>query len=196
MTATNQTLANATTQGPAEIPAQASYAIDASHSRAAFAVKHMMVSTVRGDFSGLSGTVVLDEAEPARSRVEATIDARTVNTGVEMRDNHLRSPDFFDVEKFPTIRFVSTKVQKLDAENYAVTGDLTMHGVTRHVVLDVESPALELKDPYGNTKRGATATLTVNRKDYGLNWNTALEAGGVLVGESVRVTIDLQLVRK
>jgi polyisoprenoid-binding protein YceI len=182
---------------PVATPAAAArYEIDGAHSRAEFAVRHMMVSTVRGHFSGLAGTVVLDDANPTRSRVEATLDARTVNTGVEMRDNHLRSPDFFDVATYPTLSFRSTSVRKAGPERYEVGGELTLHGVTKPVVLDVESPAIEVKDPYGVTKRGAVATVSINRKDFGLNWNQALETGGVLVSENVRVTIDLQLARK
>jgi polyisoprenoid-binding protein YceI len=183
--------------GPEAAPAAAArYDIDPAHSRAAFAVRHMMVATVRGEFSNLAGTVVLDEADPARSRVEATIPTATVDTKVDMRNNHLKSPDFFDVEKFPTITFASTEVMKVGEETYAVTGDLTLHGVTKRVVLDVESPAVEVKDPYGNIKRGAVATVSLNRKDFGLHWNQALDAGGVMVGDTVRVTIDLELARK
>jgi polyisoprenoid-binding protein YceI len=191
MTATNQSFGSATQAAPA-----ATYQIDPAHSRASFAVRHMMVATVRGEFGKLAGTVVLDEAHPERSRIEATIDASSVNTHNEMRDNHLRSTDFFDVAKFPQLTFRSTAIRVLGPESYAVTGDLTLHGVTRQVVLDVESSAVELKDPYGTTKRGATATTTINRKDFDLGWNQALEAGGVLVGDSVRVTIDLELSRQ
>jgi polyisoprenoid-binding protein YceI len=182
---------------PVAAPAVAvRYEIDPAHSRAEFAVRHMMVSTVRGHFSGLAGTVILDDADPSRSRVDATIDARTVNTGVEMRDNHLRSADFFDVAAHPTIAFRSTSVRKEGEDTYVVAGELTLRGVARAVELEVESPALEVKDPYGVQKRGAIATLTINRKDFGLNWNQALETGGVLVSDKVRVTIDLQLARK
>jgi polyisoprenoid-binding protein YceI len=191
MTATDQTFASA----PAASPA-VSYQIDPAHSRASFAVRHLMVATVRGEFGKLAGTVVLDDAHPQRSRVEATIDATTINTHNETRDNHLRSADFFDVATFPQLTFRSTAVRLVAPETYAVTGDLTLHGVTRQVVLDVESPSVEAKDPYGNRKRGATATATINRKDFGLTWNQALETGGVMVGESVRVTIDLELTRE
>jgi polyisoprenoid-binding protein YceI len=187
---------HATNPAPAPAAAPARYEIDPAHSRAQFAVRHMMVATVRGEFSNLAGTVVLDEADPSRSRIEATIPAATVDTKVDMRNNHLKSPDFFDVEKFPTISFQSTAVQKTGEETYAVTGDLTLHGVTKRVVLDVESPAIEVKDPYGNMKRGAVATVSLNRKDFGLHWNQGLEAGGVMVGDNVRVTIDLELARK
>ncbi len=193
MTTTNQDFVSSTR--PAFAPA-ASYQIDPAHSRASFAIRHMMVATVRGEFGKLAGTITLDDAQPERSRVEATIDASSVNTHNEMRDNHLRSADFFDVANFPQLTFRSTAVRVVGPETYAVTGDLTIHGVTRQVVLDVESPAVEVKDPYGNTKRGATATTTINRKDFGLGWNQALEAGGVLVGDAVKVTIDLELARQ
>jgi polyisoprenoid-binding protein YceI len=178
------------------VASAATYEIDPAHSSAQFAVKHMMVSTVRGEFTKLSGTANLDDKDLKNASVQATIDATTISTGVGKRDEHLRSPDFFDTAKFPTITFKSTSVKKAGADKYKVAGDLTLHGVTKPVVLDVESPTTEIKDPYGNTKRGAVATTTINRKDFGLNWNTALEAGGVLVGDSVKVTIDLQLARK
>jgi polyisoprenoid-binding protein YceI len=174
----------------------AKYAIDADHSTAQFAVKHMMVSTVRGEFRKLAGTVEIDDRNLAHSSVEASIDAATIDTGVDKRDEHLRSADFFDVAKFPKITFKSTEVKKAGRDQYKVAGDLTLHGVTKRVVLDVEAPATEIKDPYGNVKRGAVATTTLNRKDFGLNWNVALEAGGVLVSEAVKITLDLQLVRK
>jgi polyisoprenoid-binding protein YceI len=138
----------------------------------------------------------LDDRNLTGSRIEATIDATTIDTGVDKRDEHLRSPEFFDVAKHPTITFKSTEVKKAGPDKYKVTGNLTMRGVTKRVVLDVESPATEIKDPYGNVKRGAVATTTLNRKDFGLNWNVALEAGGVLVSDTVKVTLDLQLVRK
>ena len=174
----------------------ATYEIDPAHSAAQFAVKHLMVSTVRGELRNVTGTVVLDDANPGNSRVQATIDATTINTGVEQRDQHLRSADFFDVEKFPTISFSSTEVKQVGEGEYKVAGDLTMHGVTRPVVLTVESESVEVKDPWGNLKRGAVATVAVNRKEFGLNWNQALEAGGVLVGENVKVTIDISMARK
>ena len=173
----------------------ASYEIDPAHSAAAFAVKHMMVSTVRGEFDKVSGTVVLDEKDLKKSRIDATIDATTISTRNEKRDAHLKSPDFFDVEKFPTITFKSTDVKAAGKGKFKVAGDLTLHGVTRPVVLDVESAATEAKDPYGNIKRGAVATTKLNRKDFGLSWNAALETGGVAVSDEVVVTIDLELNR-
>ncbi|HLL56224.1 MAG TPA: YceI family protein [Myxococcaceae bacterium] len=174
----------------------AAYEIDPAHSAAQFAVKHLMVSTVRGEFDKVSGTVVLDEKDLKSSRIEATIDATTISTRNTKRDEHLRSADFFDVQKFPAITFKSTEVKAAGKDRFKVTGDLTMHGVTRPVVLDVESAATEVKDSYGNVKRGAVATTKLNRKDFGLNWNAALETGGVAVSDEVVVTIDLELNRK
>lgn len=170
--------------------------IDNSHSSATFKVKHMMVSNVRGEFQNVSGTLNLDDKDVTRSTVNATIDAKTINTRDAKRDGHLRSADFFDVEKHPNITFTSKKVTKKSATKLAVLGDLTIRGVTKAVTLDVELPKGELKDPWGNVKRGASATTTINRKDFGLNWNQALEAGGVLVGEKVEIAIDLELNKK
>jgi polyisoprenoid-binding protein YceI len=176
--------------------ATASYDIDPAHSGAQFAVKHMMVSTVRGEFGKLAGSVAIDDKDLKGSSVEATIDASSITTHQEQRDAHLRSPDFFDVAKYPIITFKSTEVKKAGNGKYKVLGNLTMHGVTKPVILDVESPGLEVKDPYGKMKRGAVATTKLNRKDFGLNWNKALEAGGVLVGDAVNITLDLSLARK
>jgi polyisoprenoid-binding protein YceI len=174
----------------------ATYEIDSSHSSAGFAVKHVMVSTVRGEFQKVSGTIVLDDKNLKASKVEASIDASTINTREPKRDEHLKSADFFDVKKFPNITFASTSVKSAGKGKYKVAGNLTMHGVTKPVVLDVDSPSTEVKDPYGNVKRGAVATTTVSRKDFGLNWNAALEAGGVVVGDDVKITIDLELNKK
>jgi polyisoprenoid-binding protein YceI len=171
------------------------YVIDSGHSSASFAVKHMMVSTVRGAFSKVTGTANLDEKDLTKSTIEASIDATTVNTNEPKRDEHLRSPDFFDTAKYPTITFKSTKVAKA-GKNLKVTGDLTLHGVTKPVVLDVEGFTSESKDPYGNLKRGGVATTKINRKDFGLAWNAAIETGGVAVGEEVTITIDLELNKK
>ena len=177
--------------------AATSFEIDPSHSSAQFSVKHLGVSNVRGEFDKVSGSITLDEKDITKSTVQATIDATTINTREPKRDEHLKSADFFDVAKFPTIEFKSTKVEKAGSnEKLKVHGNLTMHGVTKPVVLDVEFPATEVKDPWGNSKRGATATTTVDRKDFGLNWNKALEAGGLLVGDDVKITIDLELNKK
>lgn len=170
--------------------------IDPAHSSATFSIRHMMVSNVRGQFNKISGTVNLDEKNISRSTAEATIDASTIDTNEAKRDAHLKSADFFDVEKYPTITFKSTKVAKAGKNKLKVTGDLTMHGVTKPVVLDVEGPFPPMKDPYGNIKSGLSATTTIKRKDFGLNWNAALEAGGVVVGDEVKITLDLELGQK
>jgi polyisoprenoid-binding protein YceI len=174
----------------------ATYEIDSAHSGAHFTVKHLMVSNVRGEFGKVTGTVNIDEKDITKSTVEATIDASTINTREPKRDEHLKAPDFFDVAKYPTITFKSTKVAKAGQGKLKVTGDLTMHGVTKQVVLDVDGPAKEAKDPWGNIKSGASATTKLNRNDFGLTWNKALETGGVVVGEEVNVTIDLELLKK
>ena len=177
-------------------PALAStWEIDPNHSSAHFSVKHMMVTNVRGEFSKVSGTLQLDEKDPARSSVEATIDATSVDTRNERRDGHLKSPDFFDVARYPTLTFKSRKVVRAPG-GFKVTGDLTLHGVTKEVVLDLEGDAQVAKDPWGNAKIGGTATTRINRKDFGLTWNKALETGGVLVGEDVAVSIDLEFLKK
>jgi polyisoprenoid-binding protein YceI len=172
------------------------YVIDPSHSTAGFKVRHLMVSNVRGEFSGVAGTVLFDAADSANSKVEAVIDATTIQTRDNQRDQHLKSADFFDVEKFPKITFVSKKVAPAGDGEWSVIGDLTIHGVTREVALAVEGPTPEVKDPWGNIKIGATATTKVNRKDFGLVWNVALEAGGVLVGDEVAIQLELELTRQ
>ena len=172
------------------------YTIDPAHSVADFKVRHLMVSNVRGEFSGVSGTVQYDPANPAQSKLEATIDVNTIQTRDAQRDAHLKSADFFDVEKFPHITFISKKVVKTGDEEYKVTGDLAIHGVTREVTLDVEGPTPEAKDPWGNVKIGASAKTKINRKDFGLVWNVGLETGGVLVGEEVQIHLDLELTKQ
>ena len=171
--------------------------IDTAHASANFSVKHLMVSTVKGNLGDVTGKIELDEKDTAKSTIEATIDVKGINTKQPKRDEHLRSPDFFDVEKFPTMTFKSTKIPafKLDAKKptkVKVTGDLTMHGVTRSVVLDGElSP--EAANPWSGAKtRAFTASTKLNRKDFGLVWNKGLETGGVLVGEEVAVSIDAE----
>jgi len=170
--------------------------IDPAHTNAQFSVKHMMVTTVRGHFGKVSGSVRLDAADVRRSSVEVVIDASSIDTREPKRDAHLKSADFFDVEKFPQITFTSTKVEPAADGELKVTGDLTMHGVTKSIVLTVEALGPALKNPWGQVVRGTSATATVNRKDWGLNWNAALEAGGVLVGEKVQIQIDAELVEK
>jgi polyisoprenoid-binding protein YceI len=169
--------------------------IDPVHSVAEFKVKHMMISNVKGQFTGLSGMLSLDEANVADSRIEATIDAASINTREAQRDAHLKSADFFDVEKFPTLSFKSTRITRSGDGELAAEGELTIHGVTRKVVFAVEGPTAPGKDPWGNTRIGISATTKINRKDYGLTWNAALETGGILVGEEVTITLDVQFVK-
>jgi polyisoprenoid-binding protein YceI len=169
--------------------------IDPAHSVAEFKVKHMMIANVKGKFTGISGTLKLDEADPARSSVEASIPMDTVFTGDAQRDAHLKSPDFFDVEKHAEMTFKSTKIEVKGPGELAVTGDLTLHGVTKPVTFDVEGPTPPAKDPWGNTRVGLEATTKINRKDFGLGWNAALETSGVLVGEEVAITLDVEFVK-
>jgi polyisoprenoid-binding protein YceI len=178
---------------PAKAPTVVStWTIDPAHSSAEFAVKHLMISTVRGSFSQVEGVFQVDEAEPMGSSVSARIPVATIDTGVEQRDAHLRSADFFDVEKFPTIDFRSTKIEG-EGDEWKLEGDLTMHGVTRPVVLDVE---FEGRGPgmQGEERAGFTATTKLNRKDFGMQWNAAVEAGGVVVGDTVKVTLNIEVV--
>lgn len=169
------------------------YAIDPMHSSAEFAVKHMMVSNVRGRFRDLEGTIHLDEAEPTRSEVRATIQTASIDTGVEARDNDLRSENFFDAERFPTIRFRSTAVERIDDERWRVRGDLTMRDVTRAVLLETE---LEGRGTgfEGEERIGFTAQTSISRKDFGLAYNAVLETGGVVVGDKVRITLHIEAV--
>ena len=171
------------------------WAIDASHSSATFGVRHMMVTTVRGQFNVLSGSVEVVGNDPTTAKVSVTIDAASIDTRDAKRDEHLRSADFFEVAKFPTLTFISKKVERAANGKLAMTGDLTIRGVTREVVLDLEGPTAEVKDPWGNSRVGLIGTTTINRKDYGLTWNKALETGGLLVGEDVTITIDVSLVK-
>jgi polyisoprenoid-binding protein YceI len=169
--------------------------IDPVHSTAEFKVKHMMISNVKGQFTGVKGTLTLDESKVINSRVEASIDAASINTHEAQRDAHLKSADFFDVEKFPTLSFKSTRITRASDGDLAVAGDLTIHGVTRSVVFTVEGPTAPGKDPWGNTRVGLTATTKINRKDFGLTWNAALETGGILVGDDVTITLEVEFVK-
>jgi polyisoprenoid-binding protein YceI len=175
--------------------AQNQYSIDPAHSAAQFSVKHMMISNVRGEFKKVTGTVYIDQANPTASKVDAIIDATTISTRDEQRDGHLKSPDFFDVAKYPTLTFQSTKVEK-SGPKYLVSGNLTIHGVTKPAVLTVDSLTSEVKDPWGNLRAGASATTTINRKDFGLVWNKAVDNGGVMVGDEVTISLDVEMVRK
>lgn len=171
------------------------YQIDPSHSTASFSIKHMMIAKVHGGFEKMSGTLNYDPANPTTSTVQVSIETASINTREPQRDAHLKSPDFFDVEKHPTITFKSTRVEGSGGE-LKVIGDLTIHGVTQQVTLDVEGPSDEMKDPWGNIKIGASGLTKIKRKDFGLTWNAALEAGGFLVGDDVTINLDVQFVKQ
>jgi polyisoprenoid-binding protein YceI len=173
-----------------------SWDIDPAHSAAHFAVRHMMVSNVRGAFSKVTGTITLDEKDITKSSVEATIDATTVDTREPQRDTHLRSADFLDVAKFPTISFKSTQVLKGSGDKLKVNGDLTLHGVTKQVELEVEPLSPPIKDQRGNMKSGVSAATKISRKEFGLVWNRVLEAGGVAVSDEVSIELELEITKK
>lgn len=169
--------------------------IDPVHTVAEFKVKHLMISNVKGQFTGVSGALTLNDADLTLSRVEATIDAASINTREPQRDTHLKSPDFFDVEKYPTLSFKSTHVSRNADGELQVAGDLTIHGVTRNVTFEVEGPTPQQKDPWGNTRVGLSATTKINRKDFGLTWSPVLETGGLMVGEEVTLTLEVEFVK-
>lgn len=171
--------------------------IDPAHSTAEFGVKHMMVSTVKGSFGKVTGTVTLDDKDATKSQVDVTIDATSINTNEPKRDAHLKSPDFFDVAKYPTITFRSTKIAKAGKNKFKVTGDLNMHGVSKAVTLEVDGPTPPYKNMMGQMTRGAVVTGKIDRKDWGLSWNKPLEAaGGVLVGDDVKIEINAELIER
>ena len=173
---------------------QITYNIDPTHSSVHFSVRHLMVSNVRGEFSKLSGTIQFDPASPGTASVAASIDTTSINTRDPQRDGHLKSADFLDVEKFPTITFQSKSATPHEG-GATVTGDLTIHGVTHPVTLDVEGSTDEIKDPWGNQRIGLSASTKLSRKEFGLTWNAALEAGGVMIGDEVKITLDIEAVR-
>ena len=175
-------------------PAVSTWNIDASHSIAEFAVKHMMVSTVKGRFGSLEGAAQIDEASPLLSSVRASIDVASITTNEAQRDAHLRSDDFFNAEKYPTITFASKRVERVDDDNYRVVGDLTIRDVTKEVVLATEFEG-EVRDPWGNQRAGFTATTQISRSDFGINFNGLLETGGVVVGDKVKITLHIEAVR-
>lgn len=171
------------------------WVIDASHSVITFSVRHMMISKVRGRFTRFDGTVDFDEQNPTNSKVQVTIDASSIDTRDERRDGHLMSPDFLDVANYPTLTFVSKRVEVIDESHGRIIGDLTIRGVTREVTLDVEYNG-QSKSPWGTISAGFSATTKINRKDWGLTWNVALETGGVLVGEEVTIEIEIEIVKQ
>lgn len=182
-----------TQQAPARQQGATTWNIDPAHSNAQFSVRHMMISNVKGEFTKVSGKVLFDKDQPENLSAEASIDVSTINTREHDRDNHLKSPDFFHVEEYPTITFKSKSAEKT-SDGLKITGDLTIRGTTREVTLDVEGPTPPMKDPWGNTRVGASATTKINRKDFGLMWNMPIEAGGFMVGDDVKITVDVELV--
>lgn len=175
------------------LAAPANWSLDASHSQVGFAVKHLVISNVRGEFTKYEGKLVLDDADATRSSVEATIDASSIDTRVADRDTHLKSPDFLDAAKYPSITFRSSRVEKAGKDRLRVTGDLTLHGVTKPVVLEVTTTP-EVKGMYGETRRGFSATTKIDRKAFGLTWNKLVEAGPA-VGDEVTIALDLEVVK-
>ena len=170
----------------------ATWQIDPAHTNVSFSVRHMMISNVRGEFTKVSGTVEGDEKTPTQAVITATIDAASIDTREAKRDGHLKSPDFLDVAKYPTITFKSKKIEPAAAGQFKVTGDLTLHGVTREVVLDVSDVTAPIKDPMGRTRAGARATTKIDRKDFGINWSKAMDGGGLVVGDEVAIDVDVE----
>jgi polyisoprenoid-binding protein YceI len=170
--------------------------IDPAHSSAQFSVRHLMISNVKGEFTKVSGRVNFDPENLAASAVEASVGVSTVSTREADRDAHLKSPDFFDVAKFPTMTFKSKRVVKNSDGGLKLAGDLTIRGVTRETAFNLEGPTAPIKDPWGNLRRGVSASAKINRKEFGLVWNAVLETGGVVVGDDVSITLDVELVQK
>ncbi len=170
--------------------------IDPAHSAAQFSVRHLLVSNVRGEFHNLKGTIQLGEKDIAKSSVEVSIDATTLDTREPKRDAHVKSADFLDVANFPTMTFKSKSASKAGEGRLKVVGDLTIRGVTMEVVLDVDGPTPAIKDPWGNWRRGVSATTKISRKDFGVAWNSLLEGGGAVVGDEVSITLDVEFVQK
>lgn len=174
----------------------ATYAVDGSHSQVGFSVSHLMVSTVRGSFGVVAGTVEYDPKNVAATKVDATITVTSVDTNEPKRDDHLRSADFFDIAQFPEMKFVSKQVKNVKKDTFDLVGDLTIRGVTKPVTLTVKTFAPEVKDPWGNVKTGTRATGVINRQDFGLSWNKALDGGGYVVGDEVALELEVELARK
>jgi polyisoprenoid-binding protein YceI len=177
------------------ITALSTWSIDPTHSSVHFKVRHMMISNVRGEFRTVRGGLKLDDADITQSEIDIEIDSSSIHTREEQRDAHLRSQDFLDTERHPLLTFRSTKVQKARGDTLRVQGDLTIHGVTRNVELDVDSVSPATKDPWGNVRMAASASTVISRKDFGLTWNAALETGGVLVGDEVSIDLDVEFVK-
>jgi polyisoprenoid-binding protein YceI len=176
--------------------AAATWRIDPEHTSIQFTVRHMMISNVKGVFHKFNGQFEIDDKEITNTRASAVINVASIDTGIEKRDEDLRSPNFFDIAKYPSMTFVSKKIVRTGANRFKMTGDLTMHGVTREVVLDMEGLETVVKDPWGNMRRGATMSSMINRKDFGLTYNKLLETGGMVVGDEVRINIEVEMIRK
>ncbi len=188
----NSATATPATGARAQSGQKTTWIVDPAHSNVGFSIKHLMIATVRGSFTQVNGTVKVDETDPTTAEIDITIPTASVTTRDEKRDGHLRSPDFFDVERFPNMTFRSKRVERASGDRFRVIGDLTIRDVTKEVALDVEL-AGRAKDPWGNEKAGFEATTKINRSDYGLTWNAALETGGVLVGDEVKISIEAEL---
>ncbi|HEV2522194.1 MAG TPA: YceI family protein [Candidatus Acidoferrales bacterium] len=187
---------NTAVSATSQISKPVQWQIDPAHSAAHFSVRHLMISNVRGEFTKLTGSALIDPANLTKSSVEVTIEAASVNTREPQRDDHLRSADFFDVANHSQITFRSKRIASLGPEHYTVTGDLTIRGVTKEIALDVEGPTPSVKDPWGNIRAGVTGSAKINRKDFGLAWNALTETGGVVVGDEVKITIEAELIQK
>lgn len=181
----------------ASVPAQAdTWALDTSHSHVGFSVAHLVVTKAKGQFNQFEGTVEIDENDLTKSKVNVTIESASIDTNDEKRDGHLKSPDFFDVANHPKITFVSKQVKKAGKGKLSVIGELTIAGKTKTVTLTVDGPSAAVKDPWGNTRRALSATTKINREDFGMTWNKALEAGGFVVGKDVTIEIEAELIKK
>ena len=180
---------------PALHAQQTSWRIDPNHSAADFSVRHMMISTVRGEFTGIAGTVIYDPKDPAHDSVEVTIDCTTVNTGVSKRDAQLKSPDFFDVARYPQMKFKSIRVEVAGAGKLKITGVLTINSTTKPIVLDVDGPSPSIRDPRGNEKIGLSASTRISRKEFGITWNEVMESGGIAVADEVAISLDMELIK-
>jgi len=177
------------------VPTATTWAIDPAHSNVEFSVRHLMITTVKGRFTDVEGSVVLDEADPAAATVDIKVNVASIDTREPQRDAHLRSADFFDAEKYPTLHFKSTAIRDVTADGFKVIGDLTIHGVTRQVTLDVVHEG-RARDPWGGERAGYAATTKIKRSDFGLTWNQLLETGGLAVSDDVKISLDIELVKK
>lgn len=187
-----ETLMSTATTAPTAVV----YTIDPAHSGAGFKIRHLMIAYIRGGFGGVTGDVILDPANPANTKITASINATTLHTQDEKRDAHVKGKDFLETDKYPTITFVSKKVTPDGKDQWKIVGDLTLHGVTKEATLNVESAGVEAKDPWGNLRTGAEATAVIRRSDYDLKFNAPLETGGVMLGDDVHVHLDIELIKK